>query len=284
MRLGRSGYALVALGYFAGAGIVAAQSSGELVDLINAYRAAPQTCDGNRSAPAPPLNPNAALASVEIRAGTRMLDALKARGYPAARAHVITVSGPTTQSSVMQFIAQRYCGPLTSAQYVDIGVAHNASDWNIVLASPVLTANLGDWRTAGSEILRLTNAARAAGRSCGTRGFPSAPAVAWNDQLASAALRHSVEMAERSDLRHLGKGGTQPGDRAASEGYRWQEIGENIAGGQSSPEQVVTAWLASPVHCANLMNGRFAEMGAAFAVSTKSAATIYWTQVFGTTR
>ena len=37
----------------------------------------------------------------------------------------------------------------------------------------------------------------------------------------------------------------------------WSGKAENIAAGQGSPQQVVAGWLASPEHCANVMNGRF---------------------------
>ncbi|HCJ28080.1 MAG TPA: hypothetical protein DHV63_01935, partial [Pseudomonas sp.] len=60
--------------------------------------------------------------------------------------------------------------------------------------------------------------------------------------------------------------------------------GENIAAGQGSAEQAVSSWLASPGHCQNIMNPGFTEMGAAYATNPRSAATIYWTQVFGTPR
>lgn len=55
---------------------------------------------------------------------------------------------------------------------------------------------------------------------------------------------------------------------------------ENIAAGQGSARQVMAGWLASPGHCANIMNGSFTEMAAAYAIDRSSAATIYWTQVF----
>ena len=45
---------------------------------------------------------------------------------------------------------------------------------------------------------------------------------------------------------------------------------------------LVAGWLASPGHCANLMNAQFRELGAAYAVDPKSDAAIYWTAVFGT--
>ncbi|HSC82217.1 MAG TPA: CAP domain-containing protein, partial [Pseudomonas sp.] len=75
--------------------------------------------------------------------------------------------------------------------------------------------------------------------------------------------------------------GRTPGDRAELAGYGGQRIGENIAAGLDSAAKVVDGWLASPGHCANLMNPQFSELGAAYAVDPKSDAGIYWTALFG---
>ena len=66
--------------------------------------------------------------------------------------------------------------------------------------------------------------------------------------------------------------------RAERAGYDWREIGENVATGQATAEQVVAEWLGSPHHCANIMGAEFTEMGVAFAASPSG---VYWAQVFG---
>jgi hypothetical protein len=50
-------------------------------------------------------------------------------------------------------------------------------------------------------------------------------------------------------------------------GLRLQEklVGENIAYGPKSADEVVQGWLDSPGHCENIMDPRFAEMGIAYA-------------------
>ena len=261
-----------------------AQDTAELINLINAYRAAPQTCEGKRTDPAGMLVPNPILADARIPASGRLLDVLKARGYQAASAQAIDVSGPTNASGVMKFIAQRYCRQITSPQFSEIGVDRAGNDWHIILTRRLLSQDLGDWQSAGNEVLRLTNAARAEPRSCGSERFGAVPALDWNNKLAAAALAHSRDMAARSFLDHVGRGNSHASDRATRAGYAWQEIGENVASGHGSPQQVVSGWLSSPTHCANIMNGRFTEMGAAYVMNPKSDATIYWTQVFGTSR
>jgi uncharacterized protein YkwD len=61
-------------------------------------------------------------------------------------------------------------------------------------------------------------------------------------------------------------------------------VGENLASGVMTAEEVVNGWLHSPHHCANLMTGRFTEMGIAFAINPRTDSGVYWTQTFGTTR
>jgi hypothetical protein len=266
------------------AGPACARDDGELLDLINAYRSEPRTCEGRRTDAAGPLALVRALANAQIAADRPLLDALKAQGYQAAQAQAIVVSAPGDAQAVMALLQKRYCRPLLGRHFSEIGVSRQAGRWSIVLAQPLVSADLGDWREAGHEILRLANEARAQPRTCGSRRFDAAPSLTWAPALGAAALAHSRDMAERNYFGHRGADGSQAGDRAAREGYAWQQVGENVAAGQGSPRQAMSAWLSSPHHCANVMNPGFADMGAAYAVNPDSEATIYWTQVLGTPR
>ena len=91
-------------------------------------------------------------------------------------------------------------------------------------------------------------------------------------------------MADRSILSHDGRDGSTPGVRATRAGYQWRVVGENIAGGQSTPEQVVAEWVRSPRHCGNLMSADYSEMGVAYAVEPQSAVGIYWVQMLAAPR
>lgn len=84
-------------------------------------------------------------------------------------------------------------------------------------------------------------------------------------------------MANGNFFDHLDRDGRTPGDRAELAGYSGGLIGENIAAGQDGVDKVVDGWLASPGHCANLMNPGYRELGAAYATDPKSDAGIYWT-------
>jgi uncharacterized protein YkwD len=256
----------------------------ELVALINAYRGAPQYCAGKTHAPVGPLAPDPQLAAIPLARDADLLGLLKKAGYRAARAQAIVVSGPRNAPAAMTLLRNKYCDSVLSPEYAQIGVAREGSSWRLILAQPLLSPDLGDWREAGNEILSLTNAARAVPRVCGSQRFSAAPPLAWDGRLARAALTHSQDMARKNYFSHAGKDGAKVDARAENAGYAWRGIGENIAAGQGGPQRAMAGWLASPTHCANIMNAGFTQMGAAYAVNPDSNTGIYWTQVFGTPR
>ncbi len=130
---------------------------------------------------------------------------------------------------------------------------------------------------SSAKVLSLVNDYRANGCNCGGTHYPPVPEVHWNSKLAKAALDHSVDMHNNNYFSHTGLDGSTPGDRIARAGYIWWTVGENIAKGYPSEEAVVQAWIDSPGHCKNIMNGEFREMG----LGTSGP---YWTQEFGLSR
>lgn len=150
-------------------------------------------------------------------------------------------------------------------------------------ASPAPNASSGADITCGladfqADALRLINARRAAGASCGARGsFPPASALAWNASITTAAYGHSLDMATRNYFSHTSADGRTLGTRVTATGYGWQAVGENIAAGYGTVAQVVDGWMASDGHCANLMGASFVHMGLACARQSGSAYGTYWT-------
>lgn len=76
--------------------------------------------------------------------------------------------------------------------------------------------------------------------------------------------------------------GQDVGDRADNSGYSWQVIGENLAAGQQTAQDVMDAWMDSPGHRANILDARFTEIG--IGVQQGGDFGIYWVQVFGKPR
>ncbi|SHH71543.1 CAP domain-containing protein [Massilia sp. CF038] len=270
------------------AGAAGARAPDPLIGLINAFRAAPASCEGRPAPVQPPLSAPAALSQVRVGRGILLDVALERAGYRAREAEAISVSGTEDAAVVMGMIEQRYCTVLRSARFSAVGVVRSGSDWLIVLAQPApppASTLLPSQDEAGHLILAAVNRARAVERKCGARSFPAAGPLVWNGALAEAALVHSTDMAALRYLNHTGKDGRTAAERAIAAGYRWRTVAENIAAGQDTPEEVVQGWLDSPGHCANIMRDDLTEMGAGYAVNqARVPARIYWTQVFATPR
>jgi uncharacterized protein YkwD len=127
-------------------------------------------------------------------------------------------------------------------------------------------------------VIQLVNTARAVGRTCGEIAYRAVPPVAWSDRLAYAAQWHALDMAIHDYVEHVGSDGSSPGDRLARVGYQWLAYGENVAGGFRTAEEIMTGWLRSPGHCANIMGREYSEAGAAWARGT-GRYKIYWVLV-----
>jgi uncharacterized protein YkwD len=150
---------------------------------------------------------------------------------------------------------------------------------------------------AKQKILKAINKARSEARDChdgaGVVG-PSKPLV-WNTQLYLSAYEHSNDLAKSDTFSHYGSGtiydvtasnlGISSStfyQRIQQNGYvEYSTLGENIAGGQKTIDEVMEAWLKSPKHCANIMNDNFKEVGVAVVVEEGTQFGIYWTQNFG---
>jgi len=146
-------------------------------------------------------------------------------------------------------------------------------------------------------MLVAINRARAQGRDCndGIGWREPVPPLVWNENLYKSALEHSMDLANSDTFNHLGSGteyditGYNRGgkrslfyERIEDNGYTdYNIVGENIAGGQTNLDQLMEDLLNSPKHCANIMNGKFKEVGVAVVTNPESRYKIYWTQNFG---
>ena len=123
-------------------------------------------------------------------------------------------------------------------------------------------------RTPADEVLDLVNDARAAAN-------PACDPLAVDDRLAAAAQGHSDDMAANDYFDHISPDGTTPQDRAEAEGFT-APVGENIAAGQRTPQDVMAAWMASEDHRANIVDCRYTVTGIGL-----NDDGWYWTQMFG---
>jgi uncharacterized protein YkwD len=131
-------------------------------------------------------------------------------------------------------------------------------------------AGLGNLPEELASVIKLTNQART------TAGLGTLTA---NDTLMTLAQEQSDRMANANTMSHEVNGLTFM-QRITSSTYNPAYAGENIAFGQTTPEEVVTAWMNSPGHRANILNPNFTEIGVGVAQGSNGA--LYWTQIFGT--
>jgi len=121
------------------------------------------------------------------------------------------------------------------------------------------------------QVIILTNLERAR---------VGAPPLTYNPNLTWAAQTYAAVLANGPCWGHTCGPVPYFVDRTQQAGYEnWSTLGENLAGGQRTPESVVAAWMASPGHRQNLLNPNYTEIGVGMAVGGQYG--IYWSQEFG---
>jgi uncharacterized protein YkwD len=99
----------------------------------------------------------------------------------------------------------------------------------------------------------------------GERSNKHLPALQINKQLAEAAQAKANDMAAKGYWSHVTPSGEQPWAFITNAGYQYEAAGENLAYGFGSSDQVMTAWMHSPEHRANIMNAVYQDVGFATA-------------------
>jgi uncharacterized protein YkwD len=132
----------------------------------------------------------------------------------------------------------------------------------LVTSAATLTTDAGtapspDATRLTSMVVNLVNIQRA------QAGLPPVQAA---PPLQQSAQTFATSLASNATISHVGPDGSTMVSRDEAAGYlNWSFLAENLAAGQSSPDQVVAAWLASPPHRANLLSSDVTEVGAGYA-------------------
>jgi uncharacterized protein YkwD len=217
--------------------------------------------------------------------GASLQSAIAGAGYLAAQSAVIHLSGPTNDAQLESLLIARDCRTLQDPRIREFGAEQRGRDIWMIFAAPVALPARGDAASVSRVILDLVNAARAAGRRCGSKYFAPAGPLALDPALTRAALDHSRDMAEHDAFDHRGRDGSTPSVRVERAGFgALRIVGENIAAGAMTPTQVTEGWLASPGHCENIMDSRFTSIGIAYAENLQTASAVFWTQDFAARR
>lgn len=209
--------------------------------------------------------------------GRPLGEALLAAGYRADEVHGLRASG--SDAAVRGALRQQLCDALQGATLPEFGVAQIRAQRWVILARPYDTPSAAEAPAIARRVLMLANRARGASRRCGEATLGPAGALTLSATLTRVAADHARELATRQVLDHRGRDGSTAGQRVRATDYRPASVGENIAAGPASAEEVMNGWLASPGHCANLMSGSFTELGIAYADAGPGSAGLYWVQV-----
>ena len=116
------------------------------------------------------------------------------------------------------------------------------------------------------EVLRLVNIERAK--------VGAAP-LSFAKDLASSAYVRARELPYK--FSHTRPNGTKCFTAMPQIGH---VLGENLAGGQTTPKQVVQAWMDSKTHRDNILSKNFKELGVVYYYQSNSKLKHYWVQHF----
>ena len=243
-------------------------------------------------------------------AGDSLETATAHSGYPARMAVGLRLRG--SDDAILQSLRQTRCHPMEDQSLRELGVYRRGPETWLLLASmradgaPAVSAApqwsadiqaLRPWTASpdvahapdyqppsqlAPRVLTLVNEVRASGTHCGGRPFKPAPPLRLSGTLDGVASEHARDMALRGYFEHVDLTGRSPADRVRATGYREKLVGDNIAYGPTSADEVVAGWLHSTGHCENIMDPRFVEMGLAQAPGQGARHGLYWDQVLAT--
>lgn len=117
------------------------------------------------------------------------------------------------------------------------------------------------------QVVKLVNKERAA------KGLSE---LTLDETLYDRAMIRSKELLK--SISHTRPDGTQW--YTVFDGIKYYYLGENIAAGHTTPEQVVKAWMDSEGHRANILNTSFKKIGVGLVFKKNSEKGYYWTQLF----
>ena len=117
-----------------------------------------------------------------------------------------------------------------------------------------------------SQVVALVNAERA------KYGLSALKVDSRVQQAAQVRAAETVQ-----SFSHTRPNGSSFSTALTEAGVSYTRSGENIAYGQSTPQQVVQAWMNSSGHRANILNESFTTIGVGYTVS---GGTAYWAQLF----
>ena len=126
--------------------------------------------------------------------------------------------------------------------------------------------NTGDYR---AQVVAIMNQERAAA---------GVGAITQNAALDAVAQIRAQEIVQ--SFAHTRPNGTSCFTVLDEGGIAYMTAGENIAAGYGTPADVMSGWMNSEGHRANILNGSFGQVGIGYYTDPNTAYGTYWVQIF----
>jgi uncharacterized protein YkwD len=111
------------------------------------------------------------------------------------------------------------------------------------------------------------------------REIEGLPPLVLNETLSAVAESYACKMADQGFFDHIDpETKSSPGQRVTEAGYEFISVGENLAAGQRSVDDVIEQWMDSEGHRANILGTAWRETG--IGVRLGGDFGVYWVQVF----
>lgn len=156
-----------------------------------------------------------------------------------------------------------------------------------VPATPAPTAPITDSNglVIGLKDLSAANASRYAAQISALiqvinieRGNAGLSQLTMNANLNLVSGYRSSECAANLIFSHTRPDGSRFSNVTLAYGIPYSTIGENLAKDYTTAQEVITAWMNSPIHCKNILNPAWTTMGVGLATDRNGS--VYWTATF----
>ena len=134
--------------------------------------------------------------------------------------------------------------------FLSLTIALNYGRWLGIIGAPVVLGETS--RLDGKKVIELINKIR---HENGLKRLKV------NPLLSQAARMKANDMIKRGYWSHKTPEGKSPWVFIEKAGYQYQVAGENLAKGFRSDQELVKAWVRSPLHRKNLLDKDFQEVG-----------------------
>lgn len=223
--------------------------------------------------------------AVKTPEGLGARELLKEAGYDSRAVGILIAGGPADAATAFSLWKNSASSAdlIVRADYEEIGVGFTKGNgdnlWVLLLASSQtkyeqeIAVALADLTAIRQAMLTRVNAERA------KEGLP---ALIENELLHQSAQKKSEEMLTRDYFAHENPDGVTPHQLITSTGYPARISAENLAKGPKGVDEVMTGWMNSPGHRANILLNGIEEAGFGLKFGRNASGfNLYWTQHFG---